>query len=186
MDIVFGDNMKKELRATLWVLKRRLKKHYKVTIDQVKEDMDNCGNPIIGKIWREIKEAAEQIEENYQKEVATEFPMIILWIIYKDTAYSPIFMYVLINLMKEADDILPKAMKYYVEPDEWYVNRWHDTKEHTKELKEEGKLAKVDGLLSNDENIFVPQKQDEITKQLTKNLEGEINEYKKKKGWKHS
>jgi len=181
MDILFGDEMKKELRAVMWFLKRRLKKQYKVTLEKVREDMDNCGNPVIAKIWEEISDAADQIEENYQKEIATEFPMIILWIIYKDTAYSPIFMYVITKLMEQSDELLPKTQRYYVEPKDWYVNRWHDTKEHTKEMKEEGKIMKADGAMSPDERIFVPQYQEEYTKNFGKQFDKEIDEYKKRK-----
>ena len=186
MDIIFGDNMKRELRAMMWLLKRRLKNHYKVTLEQVREDMDNCGNPVIWNIWKEIRDAAEQIEENYQKEIAIEFPMIILWIIYKDTAYNPIFMYILVKLMEQSDLILPKAKKYYVEPKDWYVNRWHDTKQHTKDLKEEGKIPNIDGVLAPDEMIFVPQAQNKEHMELSKSLEEELEDYKKKKGWKHA
>jgi len=173
-DILFGDDLKKEIRALMWILKRRLKKQYNTTIEQVRNDMDNCGNPVIAKIWNEIVESAEKIEETYQKDIATEFPMIILWIIYKDTAYSPIFFYIITKLLEDPK-LYEQAKKFSVEPEDWYVNRWHKTKEHTAELKAKGELPDFDGAMAGDEKIFTPPLQEIEYQKINK----ELNDRKK-------
>jgi hypothetical protein len=159
MDILYADDMKKDVRIVLWYLKRKLKKEYGVTMEQIKNDIENSGNPVISLLWKNVKESADKIKETYQKELVTEFPMVALWIVYKDTAYNAPFMYIIKNVLDEKEKLLPFVEKYYKEPEDWYVNRWHDTKEHTKKLKEEGKLPELEGALSIDEEIFVPKYQ---------------------------
>jgi hypothetical protein len=178
--------MKKELRALMWVLKRRLKKHYKTTVEHVKSDMDSCGNPVIAKLWNTIQDDANKIEEKYQRDIATEFPMIILWMIYKDTAYSPIFFHCLKKVF-ELPDLYEQICRYSVEPEDWYVNTWHDTKKRTQELKDEGKIANLEGMQGGDERIFTPTYQEvEFRKlekrhpNLLKKIEQDLVERKKK------
>ena len=172
MDIVYGDKMKSEIKLVLWYLKRKLKKEYDITLKEIEDDLDNCGNPVISRIWKEIKDAANKINETYQRNIALEFPMIALWIVYKDTAYNTPFMYIIKKIFDKKEELMPFIEKYYKEPDEWYVNRWHDTKEHTKELKKKGELPDIEGAMSLDEEIFVPKYQqkkiDMIDKEIKK------------------
>ena len=65
-------------------------------------------------------------------------------------------------------------MRYYVEPKDWYVNRWHNTKEHTKELKKSGKIANIDGEMSSDEKIYTPPLQELVFQKIHKDIEKEL------------
>jgi len=179
-DIVFGDDMKKELRLIAWYLRRKYKTDHKITAEMIHEDMQSCGNPVIAEIYDAVIEAGERIEEEYQQSITIDFPELILWILYRDTAYLPVFIYILKNLMDKKDELMPFIEKYYVKPEDWYVNRWHKGLGHTKEMKERGELSSVDGHLSFDEQIFVPQYQQKKLKKINEMIEKE----RKQRSWK--
>jgi len=174
MDISGADKMKLEFRLMLWYLKRHLKKKYKTTLEDMENDLNNCGNPAIYEIWDIINKTSDEISETYQKDIVREFSLAFLWILYRDTAYLPITMYVLKQFYDKKEDIYPSIEKYYKEPSEWYVNAWNDTLAHTKELKESGKLAEMDGEMSEDEKIFVPMFQEQKWKKLYEHMDKEI------------
>ena len=180
MDIVFADNMKRDIRVVLWYLKRKLKKEHNMTIEMIRDDLDNCGNPVIAMLWKEVKEMASKIKEKYQRDIAIDFPMIALWIVYKDTAYDAPFMYIIKKVLDKKDKLEKYVDKYYKEPEDWYVNRWHDTKEHTAELKKKGKLPPdVEGAMAIDEEIFVPTYQ----KKKLEIIDREIKKRRKALDW---
>jgi len=182
-----ADKMKIEMRVMLWYLKRHLKKNYKITLDGIKEDLEYCGNPVISTLWNINQSTAEKIKEDYQKEIVMEFPMALLWIIYRDTAYMPIAMYMIKELLDRKDEIYPQIEKYYQNPDDWYCNAWHDSKEHTKKMKEEGKIPNVEGIMSNDEAIFVPgyqyEKNHPVAEKLVKQMDEEFEKKRKDKNY---
>ena len=64
-DIKDRNKLKLELSVLLWFAKRKIKKENGTTLEEMKDDLNNCGNPIISELWREIKDAAEKIEEGY-------------------------------------------------------------------------------------------------------------------------
>ena len=96
MDIAGADKMKWEYRVMLWYLKRHMKKEYATTLKQMEDDLNNCGNVVFSELWSIINDTANQITEDYQRDIIREFSMVFLWILYRDTAYSPITMYILI------------------------------------------------------------------------------------------
>lgn len=183
-DIIFGDDMKKTLRLVMWYLKKKYKDENKVTAERIHEDMLYCGNPVISEIMDLVRDAGERIEEEYQRGITIDFPELILWILYKDTAYLPVFMYILKNLMDKKEELMPFIMKYYKEPEDWYVNAWHRTLEHTQEMKDDSRLANVGGEMSQDEKIFTPPLQRGINKKLTQDIEHQIEQEKKRRLWK--
>ena len=183
MDIVFGDDLKKEIRLGLWLFKKRITKYYKTSISKMIDDLDNCGNPVIARIWKEVKYAADEIKEEYQKEMAIEYPAVILWILYRDTAYMPIFMYVMVKILENKDELLPLAMKYYAEPKDWYVNRWNESKKHTAELKKKKVLVDAEAVMSESEKIFTPPIQHDRLPKYYEKFERELDEERKKRGW---
>jgi hypothetical protein len=122
VDILPADEMKYELRLGLWYIKRKLKKEYGITMEQIKDDLENSGNPVISILWGEVKNTADKVKEVYQKQMILEFPMVALWIMYKDTAYTNPFMYIMKNLMDKKDKLMPFLEKYYREPKDWHVN----------------------------------------------------------------
>ena len=175
MDINHADKMKLTMRAMLWYMKKKLRKDYGVTIDQMEQDLNNCGNPVIFEMWHDVKNLADEIKEKYHKNVIMEFPIAILWIIYRDTAYSPMFMYLLKGFFDKKDLLYPAVLKYYKEPEDMYINVWNDAKQHTKELKAKGELADIGGRQAMDEEIFTPQYQHIKHAPLIKNYEKELD-----------
>jgi len=174
MDIAKADKLKVEFRVMLWYLKRHMKKHYKITLEEMENDLNNCGNNAISEIWNILNNTSNKITQGYQKDIVKEFSMALLWILYRDTAYLPITMHVLKEFYDKKDKILPAVDKYYVDPKEWYVNAWNDTLKHTRELKDEGTIPDMDGVLSYDEKIFVPMMQEAEWKKLSKDMDKEF------------
>lgn len=170
MDILKANDMKQEVRVVLWYLKRKLRKEYGVTLEEMENDLNTCGNPVVALLWKTVKETSSNIKENHQKSMINDFIMVALWIAYKDTAYNTPFMYMIKKVLDGKDKLSPYVDKYYKEPDSWYVNIWHDTKEHTKKMKEDGVLLNAEAVMSPDEEIFVPRIQDEKWKKLDEEI----------------
>jgi len=173
MDISVADKMKWEYRVMLWYLKRHMKKEYSITLKEMEADLNSCGNVVFSELWKIVRNTADQVTEVYQRDIIREFSMVFLWILYRDTAYSPITMYMLKQFFDSQKVLYPAVMKYYVEPKDMYVNAWHDTKAHTKELKDDGKIPNFDGVMGNDEKIFVPPEQEETWKKLSPKTQDE-------------
>ena len=182
MEISYGDKMKFDMKVALIWIKRRMKKIHKVTIDDMREDLENCGNPFIARLWNETKELSDGIKENYQRNVLIEFPIVILWTIYKDTAYIGPFAWVMTHILRDSEELLPLIEKYYVDIPDMYLNRWHDTKKHTQEQKDDGVIPNIDGILSSDEKIFVPPEQHKVTKKIIEALDKKVIEKDRKRG----
>jgi len=180
LDIRYADEMKLTMRLALWWLKREFKKKYKVTIKDMQTDLETAGNPAIAELYDCIIKESVKIEEKYQKRMAVEFPTVILWAMYKDTAYLPPFMYILAKILRRHETLLPKVERYYQEPEDWYVNVWKNTKDHTKEMKAEGSLPDIEGILSPDENIFVPPKQQIIVNKINKDIKAQEKKNKQR------
>lgn len=178
MNITPADKEKKLIRLALWWFKRKYKKgeHSK----SIKDDMEHCGNPVIRKVRKLIKEECiDNISEyeKHQREAIEEVGTFLLWILYKDTAYRQPAMWLLEKLYEKEDEIRPHIKKYLTKPENWYVNEWSKSKQITKEKRENGELA--DGHFSDAETYFVPELQQERFKKINK----EIEKQKRKKGW---
>jgi len=189
MEILRADAMKLDIRMVLWYLKKKLRKEYDVDFKQMEEDLENCGNPVVALIWKEIKEAGSQIKEEHQRITAYEFPMVALWIVYRDTAYNAPFMYIIKKILDKSEKLTPYVDRYYKEPKDWYVNVWHDAKAKTAKLKKEGKILNESAILSPEEEIFTPAIQARRLKEIdeaikkkkylykigTENIRGEVD-----------
>ena len=164
------------MRIAAWWLRKKYTDGK--TKDQVHEDMVNCGNPLIKKLFDLINNSA-QIDEVYQKSMMVDFSELLMWILYRDTAYRDPFVYVLKKALDMKDELMPMINKYYKEPKDWYVNAWHDSMEYTKQMRKDGKLGDIE--LSQCETYFVPDVQ---TKRMMKlNHIQDLEEEKKKRGW---
>lgn len=186
-DIIFGDDIKHSVRLAAWWLRKEYGKQ-----GDIHNDVVNCGNPIIKEIHTIIYDASNQIKEKYQRAIGIDYPELALWILYKDTAYRQIFFYVLKKLMDRKDELMPFLNEYYVEPKDWYVNRWWDGKDATDKKKKSGELADVPGNMSFEETFLTPMYQMERNKMIlnnvqieenTKRLQEEIAAEKKKRRW---
>ena len=171
-----ADRDKRWIRLAAWWLKRKYNKNGKT--DAIHDDMINCGNPVIRKLYKLI-DASDFIKEKYQKNTMKELSELLLWIIYKDTAYRDPFFYVLKQALDMKEDIYDDVCKYYKDPADWYVNIWNDAKAKTQELKDKGEIADVPHSMSGAETYFVPRIQEDRLKQM----DSLITKEKRKRGW---
>lgn len=187
-DIIFGDDIKHSIRLAAWWLR----KDYSKKQGDVHNDIINCGNPIVAEIHKIIYDASDQIKEKYQRAIGIDYPELAIWIMYKDTAYRQVFFYVLKKLMDKKDELMPFLEKYYVEPKDWYINRWADSKAETQKKKDSGELVDVPGSMSFEETFWTPAYQLERNKAILNNaqieenvkrLQDEIAAEKKKRKW---
>jgi len=180
-DINQGKKPKYLLRMGVWYFKKKYNESSKTDI---KTDMENCGNPIIRKIYNIIKKDSEKIETIYHKNIIDDFSELGLWVMYKDTAYRQFFFYTLKHILENKDEFMKLLEEYYVEPEEWYMNRWKKAVYNTLGKKENGTITNTD--MSYDEKIFVPeyqhQKFDSIYKDKLDEMIREMEIEKKKKG----
>jgi len=151
--IAFGDKHKKLIKiADGW-----LRKKMGASTTVVHQDLMNCGNPVFSRIAFWLNKAADEVKEKYQQRMIRDYGELLLWILYKDTAYRDPSLWTLYQLLKNADVILKEIEPYVKEPEDWYVNAWHESKNNTKRKQEEGKLPKCTKSL--DESIFTPPEQ---------------------------
>jgi len=151
--IAWGDKHKKLIKiADGW-----LRKKMGASVTVVHKDLQNCGNPVFSRIAEYLNYAANQVKEDYQKRMMLDYGELFLWILYKDTAYRDPALWVLYQLLKNSDVLIKEIEPYVKEPDDWYVNAWHDSKKHSKEQQAEGKIPKT--VKSFDESIFTPPEQ---------------------------
>jgi len=169
--ISFLDRDKKMVRFGLWYIRKEIKKNR----ENIHEDLINCGNPVIRKIYNKIKTGLDEIEEKHQREASLEMVEFFLWILYKDTAYRQPAFYLLKEILDMKNEIYKDTINYSADPKDWYVNQWHKSKEITKKKQEEGSLA--EGKLSYPELIYVPKRQSAKFKKINEDME------KKRRKW---
>jgi len=151
--IAFGDKHKRLMKiAEGWFRKKA-----GASVDAVHNDLSACGNPVFARIFRLINDTGDSIKENYQRRVVKNFGSLLLWILYKDTAYRDITLWIIYQICKKATLIMKEIEPYLKEPEDWYVNSWHDSKEHSKEAKERGEISSIGK--TDDESIFTPPEQ---------------------------
>lgn len=175
LDIVPADKPKRLLRIAMWWLRKEYAKE--TSKDQIHDDMVNCGNLVIRNFYKELMNLADNIKEGYQSRIIREFGEFALWIAYRDTAYRAPFFYAVKHILDMKDEIYSTVEKYYKEPEDWYVNLWHDAKETTKKQRKEGKITKSE--VSEAEKYFVPSIQQKRLIQSGKELDKE----RKRNGW---
>jgi len=176
-DIGMGDNPKRLLRMAMWWFRRKYAEGRDK--DDIHDDIVNCGNPILRRLHDIIiHDGADNIEETYQNAMIRDGMELILWTIYKDTAYRDPFFYVLKKILDNKKEFEPVLNKYLKNPDDWYINTWTRTKKNTEELRKNGKIAASE--MSPDEEIFVPQYQ---YKKVYDIIESDVNKEKKRRGW---
>jgi len=121
-------------------------------------DMRDCTNPVFRKTYMELIKTCSKIRQKHQRHIVADFGTWLLWVLYKDTAYNPISLYILKQLINDelwVDEINKQAVDT---TDDLYANRWANTLDTTKQMRDEGKLSKYE--LSSSEQIYVPGKQD--------------------------
>ena len=152
--IAFGDKHKKLVKIAInWFRKKT-----GANIEIVHKDLQRCGNPVFALIDQVINEASDSIDEKWQRRVVGELGELFLWILYKDTAYRDPAFWILNKILDNADYLKEQLKDYVKEPKDWYVNAWSESKRHTAELIEQGKIPSYAKAL--DESIFTPAEQE--------------------------
>jgi hypothetical protein len=175
-DIGFADKPKRLVRLGLWWIRKKFAEGKEAP--EIREDVLNCGNPVIRHLHELMIETSDNIEENYQNALMRDLTEFMLWIIYKDTAYRDPFFWTLKRILDKKDELMPLIEKYYKEPEKWYINAWTESKKNTARLREENKLS--ENQLGPDENIFVPDAQ---WKKIYGIIDEETKKEKRKRGW---
>jgi len=160
MDIMAGESKKFLLKMTLKYLHKKLGSG-----KEIHDDLEACGNPIFKLLFDIFNEAASNItDEEYQRNMIREVGELGIWIGSKDTAYKPIIIWIIKQIIDNKDLLEEWMEDYYQEPDEWYVNVWSKSKKRTAELRKKGKIPKHS--MSAEEGIFTPAIQAENLKRV--------------------
>jgi len=82
---------------------------------------------------------SKTIDNEYERQILYDFASIGLWFTQHDTAYRDIFFWIIYEL---GNPEIKKIVKpYYLSPDKWYINIWHDARIDTNERKKKGELG---------------------------------------------
>lgn len=161
-DVIFGEYSKKIIRLGLALVHKKLGVSTKI----VAEDLQYCQNPVIRGLNKVLLAGSNNIKRQHQSQRIKEVGQLFLWIMYKDTAYRDVFFWMLYQVLKRADKILPLIEPYVKDPEDWTPNLWHESKQQTKKLRKEGKLP--DYAKSMEETIFTPSIQDRRHQKILK------------------
>jgi len=172
-DITAGDWYKIKYRLALHYLRKEFTKGRDK--DAIHDDIESCGNKTIRKLYKIICKTADNIKHVYQGRMIREASEILLWATaYKDTAYRDPFFWALKHILDMKDDIYDDVLKYYKEPEDWYINAWKKSKDNSLRLQEDGKIPKT--VMSPDELAFVPEHQ-------IQQMEKHIKKEQRRRGW---
>ena len=141
-DILVGDKYKRMIRLAMWWLRRELAEGK--DRNQIHEDMEACGNPVLYDLNQFFQTNGSLITQEYQKAAIKDGMELILWAVSHDTAYRDPFFYMLKKLFDKKEELMPMIMKYYKEPDDWYVNAWKKSKDNTDRMRKNGSLNSIE------------------------------------------
>jgi len=151
VDIYFGEFQKKLIRIGAELIRRKMGASTQV----INYDIEGSSNEVVKALDKIIVGTSDRIEPRYQKQMIKDYGRLGLWILTKDTAYRDEFFWMLYNLLKNADKLLPLVEPYVKNPDEWYPNLWHQSKQKSKKLKEENRIPDYE--MSVQEKVFKPR-----------------------------
>ena len=152
MDIIFTEKDKQIIRLSLWLLRKKL--GAKGNAKQIQEEMTVCSNDAIRNIVKLINDNAAKIKSKYQRKMVTELSMLFLWILIHDTAYRNVGFAILDEMLGNAKELRAMIKPFVLPSEKWYSNVWEDSKEITKQQKEEGRIPEY--AVSNVERQCVP------------------------------
>ena len=160
-----SEKQKKLIRMAVWLLREKLGKC--ATAEAIKDDMTNCPNPIFQQLADLMYRAEAAVDSGWSKKIIGEVGVLELWIMYKDTAYKPVVLWMLRELKHKIEDDPVFAQQIEdeaSEPEDWYVNTWIRSMKKTKQLRKQGKIPEY--AESHEESIFIPSKQKKRLKRL--------------------
>ena len=154
-DILDSELQKKYIRFGMRLLRKKLGKC--ASSGSIKEDMNNCGNPLFAMLYRDVFNMADKVEHGHQRNMIKELSEIFIWILNRDTAYRDEAIWML-NYILEHKEEYQKALKPYLKPPKkWYSNVWEKTMKQTEEGRKDGSISKWGK--SHAEKIFTPSEQ---------------------------
>lgn len=160
-DILFGETAKKVINAATKLMLWKLKGDIEVMGD----DMKHCQNPVFKALYQTTLAASSYIKPNHQRHAVERLGAKLgVWLLYKDTAYRDVVVWIMYQLLKRADILLPMIEKYYKEPEHWYPNVWFDSIQNSKKGQKDGTLPAYGK--SPVEKIFTPSIQNKKLKEL--------------------
>lgn len=159
MDIMHANLQKKYIQLGIKLLRRKLGES--ASVEGVKSDLENCGNPVFARIYKTMIETSSEIKGNWQRKTVEEIGGLLLWILYRDTAYKDIAIYILNEVLKDADKYKEDLKPYLKEPKDFYVNEWVESKELTAKKEGIGQYGR-----SFAEEVFTPTIQRKKWKKL--------------------
>jgi len=171
-DIFAADKIKKHIKLALWYVRKKYTDGR--TKNQIDDDLSNSGNMVIRILNEEIVKSVNKINACYHKDISKEMAQLLIWIMYKDTAFREVFFDTLDNTLKRQEQLKKELQQYLSPPEKWYVNLWYKTKENTKKSREKGEISSFEQ--SYDENIFTPGFQEQEMKRFL----DEIQDQKKR------
>lgn len=154
--IAEGNKYKRIIKiADMW-----LRSKLGASVKQVHYDMSNCGNPVFQELTRIVNEGGDLIDAEYQKRIVKNYGELFLWILYKDTAYRDVTIWMLNEILKNSDQLKHDLKPYLKDPKDMYVNSWVKSKEHSDEAKKANRISR--SAKSLDEYIFTPSVQQKM------------------------
>ena len=171
MDIIFTEKDKQIIRLSLWLLRKKL--GAKGNAKQIQAEMEVCSNDAIRNIAKLINDNAAKIKCPYQRKMVTELSMLFLWILIHDTAYRNIGFAILDDMFSNSKELKAMIKPFVLPPDRWYCNVWLDSKDITKQQKEEGRIPEY--AVSNIERQCVPSLHRQDIKRTLEKMEKENN-----------
>lgn len=159
-DIVFGATAKKIVRLGTKLVKKKLGTDTKV----INQDLRHCQNQAVRALHTILCAGFNQVTRKHQRETTRELGEFGLWVLYKDTAYRDMFFWIVYQMLKRADKLLPLIEPYVKPPEEWQPNLWDESKKLTQEKRKKGELP--DYMKSMEETVFTPSIQKERHKKI--------------------
>jgi hypothetical protein len=150
MDIAGGDYIKKIIRIGSNLILNKLG----ISVEAVERDIDCCQNPVIKELQALILLISHYTKMKRHAGMMQKYGQIALWVMYKDTAYRDQMMWMLYQLLENADKLMPIVKPYVKDPKDWYDNLVYDGQKITEKKRKEGKLPKMG--YSEAEQVFVP------------------------------
>lgn len=150
MDITGGDYIKKIIRLGGEVILSKLG----LSLDAVESDVKSCRNPIIKELQALLLLAAYHTKMKRHAGMLRKYGQIALWASYKDTAYRDQMMWMIYQMLKNADKLLPLVEPFVKKPEDWYDNLVYDGQKRTAEKREKGEIPEFG--YSEAEKVFVP------------------------------
>lgn len=112
--------------------------HEQWTYQLLLDEMEKGSNTSVRLVLNKIATAIEDIESKTERIILYDLASVGLWWAQHDTAYRDIFFWILHEI---GNDEIRKAVEpFYLPPEKWYINIWHDHKIISEEKRAKGEI----------------------------------------------